>query len=86
VENNSGFDIYEIQMSSISDASWERDLLGSRILYNGNSFTVTDITPGLYDIRVVDEDNDASIVNRVRVYEDMTWTLTPLGLVGCEFH
>jgi hypothetical protein len=85
VENGSGFNIYHLQMSSSNDHSWERDLLGSRILFDGNSFTVTGIVPGLYDIRVVDEDNDACVVNRVRVDEDMTWDLTPLGLVGCEF-
>lgn len=85
VNNNSGFNIYHIQMSSSYDISWEPDLLGSRILYDGNSFTVTGITPGLYDIRLVDEDNDQCIVKQVRVHEDMTWNLTPLGLVGCEF-
>lgn len=84
VENNSGFDIYEIHMSSVNDRSWERDLLGSGILFDGNSFTVT-APPGVYDLRVVDEDHDACVVSNVRVYEDMTWNLTPGGLLGCEF-
>jgi hypothetical protein len=86
VDNNSGIAIYHVQMSSTRDRSWERDLLGSGILYDGNSFTVTDITPGYYDIKVVDQDGDACVVNSVSVFNDMEWNLTPFRLVGCELH
>lgn len=86
IQNDSGYDIYEIHMSSIYDGSWERDLLGRHFLSTGNSFDITGITSGRYDIKVVDEDGDSCIVQQVAVYQDRTWTLTPLGLVGCEFH
>ena len=86
IQNNSGYDIYEIHMWSIDDGSWERDLLGRHVLSSGNSFDITAITSGRYDIKVVDEDGDACIVQQVPVYHDKDWTLTPLGLVGCEFH
>lgn len=84
VDNNSGIAIYHVQMSSTGDGSWERDLLGSGILYDGNSFTVTNIMPGFYDIRVVDQDGDACVVNGVGVFSNMEWNLTPFRLVGCE--
>jgi hypothetical protein len=86
LQNNSGFDIYEIHMSSIYDGSWERDLLGRHVLSSGNSFDITNIASGRYDIKVVDEDGDACILRQVPVYQDRSWNLTPLGLVGCEFH
>ena len=73
-------------MSSVNDHSWERDLLGPRVLNDGYSFSVTDIAPGLYDIRVIDEDRDSCVINGVRVYHDLTWNLTSLELGGCEFH
>ena len=85
IVNNSGFTIEEVHMSLANDPSWRRDLLGRSILRDGYYFTVTGIRPGLYDIEVVDEDSNRCVVNNVRVYEDMTWNLTPLGLVGCEF-
>ena len=86
IQNNSGYDIYEIHMSSVFDGSWERDLLGRHVLSTGNTFDITGITSGRYDIKVVDEDGDACIVQQVAVYQDRSWNLTPLGLVGCEFH
>jgi hypothetical protein len=85
VENDSGYAIYKLQMSSVNDNSWERDLLGSYILYDGYSFTVSNISPGSYDIRLIDEDHDACVINDVRVNGDLTWNLTPVELVGCEF-
>ena len=84
--NNSGYDIYEIHMSSINDDSWESDLLGRHVLATGNSFEITNITSGRYDIKLVDQDGDTCIVQQVSVYQDRSWNLTPLGLVGCEFH
>ena len=77
-KNNSGFAIYKFQMSSLNDDSWERDLLGPRVLNDGYSFTVTDIAPRLYDIRVIDEDRDSCVINGVRAYPDLTWNLSPL--------
>ena len=86
IQNNSGYDIYEIQMSPSVDGFWERDLLGHHVLSTGNSFVISNITSGRWDIKVVDEDGDECIIQQVPVYQDRTWTLTPLGLVGCEFH
>ena len=86
LQNNSGFDIYEIHMSSVNDDSWEPDLLGRHVLSTGNSFDITDITSGRYDIKLVDEDGDTCIVQQVAVYRDRVWNLTPGSLLGCEFH
>jgi len=86
LQNNSGYDIYEVHMSSVFDGSWERDLLGRHVLSTGNSFEITNIVPGRYDIKVVDEDGDSCILQQVPVYQDRSWNLTPLGLVGCQFH
>lgn len=39
--NNTGYDIYVVNVSSSSSDSWEEDLLGSQILPYGSSISIT---------------------------------------------
>ncbi len=39
--NNTGYPIYKVNVSAASTNSWEEDILGSDILPNGSSVTVT---------------------------------------------
>ena len=52
--NNSAEPIFYIHMSPSSDTTWGEDLLGSSVLHVGEQFRISGITPGLWDIRVVD--------------------------------
>lgn len=83
VVNSSGIKIDTIQMSRTIDDSWGPDLLGNYTLPDGYSYHFTKYA-GVYDIRLLDKDGDACVVDGVHVDEDLTWTLTPLELIGCE--
>src|SRR5437868_6178499 len=84
IHNVSGFSIYYLFMSSASDDSWKRDLLGRRVLMSGGQFTVTDIPPGRYDLKLVDEDGDTCVVGNFGLYRDSVYRITPDKLIGCE--
>ena len=84
MENDTGLDIYQVRLSSVSDRSWERDLLGSRIFENGTPFTITQISPGDYDIAFVDEDRDVCVLHNVAIYSDLQWDLSLGWLLNCE--
>jgi hypothetical protein len=86
IVNSSGFEINEIHISSVGDSSWEHDRLGTNVLRSGHKYTIGGILPGYYDIKLIDEDNDSCIMKSVYVNNNLTWTLTPLDLVGCETH
>lgn len=76
VENASSQAICYLYLSYADDDSWGPDQLGSsRILYPGNSFTLTNIRSGVYDIKA--RTCDGEVVTRfgIRVYEDKIWTL-----------
>ena len=47
--------IFYVYMSPSSDTSWGQDLLGSNTLAIGQSLTLSNITAGVWDIRVVDD-------------------------------
>lgn len=56
MQNTSNTDIYYIHMSPSEQSTWGPDLLGREILRIGQTFTIQGITPGNWDVRVVDRD------------------------------
>jgi hypothetical protein len=63
IVNDTGYDFYYLFVSSSKDEDWGDDLLGMDILLYGESFEVTLPHPltaeNLYDIMVIDEDDDS---------------------------
>jgi hypothetical protein len=84
MENHTGYNMYELRLSSVNDPSWERDLLGAGVFEDGNTFTVTRISPGRYDIAFVDEDADVCVLHNVPIFSNLNWDLSQSWLLGCE--
>jgi len=84
--NNSAYDIYHIYLSSSEDPTWHRDLLGDDILTTADAIDVVNISPGQYDLRLVDEDGDACVKMKVQFFQNKTVNITNNWLLGCEFH
>ena len=84
VNDTGGWDIWYVYISPSTDDSWGDDWLGSDILYDGDSveFNVYD---GVYDIRLVDEDDDEYIRYGVEVYGDYEWWVTLDDLGEADF-
>ena len=82
ITNNTGFDIITLNVSSSSTGDWEEDVLGTRILRNGQTHQVNFSGKGspVYDIKAVDEDGDEYYRMGVNVLtEDVTLTLGDLS-------
>jgi len=85
IRNGSQYDIYDVRMSSSSAGLWGPDLLGpSRILGSESTFTITDVVPGFYDVRLEEQDHDVCVVKNIPFFSDKTWDLTTAGLLECE--
>ena len=85
MENNTGLDIYEVHLSSATDGSWRRDLLGSGIFEDGSSFTINQISPGRYDLLIVDREGGSCSVRNFPIYGNRNFDLTLGWLVdNCE--
>jgi len=54
IANVSNEAIYYIHMSPTSQNTWGPDLLGNQVLQRGQVFTISNIGPGYWDVRVVD--------------------------------
>ncbi len=83
--NQSKWEIHHLYLSSSDDEDWGPDQLGKDVLEKGQSFTLTDIDCDKYDIRIVDEDDDACVIEKVSLCEDTTeWKITDKVLLKCE--
>jgi hypothetical protein len=85
IRNGSEFDISQIFLSKVSHSTWEEDVLGLSVLRSGRSVDVTNIDPGFYDVKLVDEDGDVCILHRINLLRDRTWSINTEGLLDCEF-
>ena len=85
ISNKSSFDIYHMFLSPEQEDKWGPDQLGEKVIHSGESFTLNDIPCGEYDIKLIDEDGDACVVEGIVMCKDHThWDLTNSELAKCE--
>ena len=86
IQNSSDFSFLEIYLSSVGDASWGRDLLGSTdILSPGETLEISGIECDDYDVRIVDEDQDECIVTEVDLcLNNEFWVVDNSELASCQ--
>jgi hypothetical protein len=76
LENRSSVELCHLYISPAGSDNWGPDQLDDQTVPSGSDFTVTDITPGVYDLRVEScggtsvEQRDADIT------VEFTWTIT----------
>jgi hypothetical protein len=84
IYNDSTYDIYQVFVTDENSGSWGPDLLGSDILYPGESLVV-DVDCGYYDVRVVDElDAVCDFYSVDLCYNDEAWSITDSLLASCD--
>ena len=76
VVNNTGYTLEYLYISDNSSDSWEDDVLGRRVLEEGDTFKLSLPENGTYDFKAVDEDEDSYIKWNVMVRGNQTITFT----------
>lgn len=83
--NASSWAIRNVYLTPFDAEHWGRDQLGTHTLKTGASLELTGIACDTYDIRLVDEEGDACIIQDVDLcLQDARWTLDNDELVGCQ--
>ena len=57
---------------------------GDEILANGESLTLTGVSKGKWDVRVVDEDGDECIIEDVAINSNDKWVIEDDDLLACQ--
>ena len=83
VANSSDYVIHKLFVSSSKSRNWGPDQLGKETIGRAERFTLRNIPDGVYDLKIVDEDDDECIVEGVRINGDMMWTLTDTVIENC---
>jgi len=81
VTNNTGFTVYYLYVSPADAQSWEEDVLGDDVIMNGETYRVTlsGYNSSIFDIRLVDEDDDTYTFMGVNVAtQDLNVSLADL--------
>jgi hypothetical protein len=83
--NKSQWAIHELYFSPTNATEWGDDQLGKQTIPNGGTFTLNGIPCNKYDVRLVDEDGDACVVEDVAVCANKdSWEITDKDLLGCQ--
>ncbi len=82
--NRSNWDIHELYFSPADQKSWGPDQLEDEIIKHGETFKLTKISKGNYDVKFVDEDGDSCEVEDVDFTSSERFVLTENALLGCQ--
>ena len=86
-DNKSQFAIHHLFLSPVKENEWGPDQLGDKdedVIEPGETFTLNQIAPNKYDVKIVDEDDDECVVAGVKIAANETVTLNDADLVGCQ--
>jgi hypothetical protein len=82
IANGAGQSIYYLYVSAASSSSWGSDQLGSSVIANGSSFTLTSVPAGSYDVKVIFADGTIRYQYGVSVTSGNTTTVTFSAVSG----
>lgn len=82
VQNNTDYAFYYLYLSSTSSTEWGEDRLGDEVISAGEEMSFL-IESGSYDIKIVDEDDDACIRNGISLSRDVSLTYDNSQWIDC---
>ena len=83
IKNSSKYAIFNLYVASSEDEKWGPDQLRDNTIDLGGTFTLTDLVPGEYDIRFVDENGSECVLKKIGVFKNISWSLTTEWLEKC---
>jgi hypothetical protein len=78
VTNNSGREIHHLYLSPVDRNAWSPDLLEGRVVRTGETFTISDISCGGNEIKIIAEDKDGCFLYGIMgcAQASTGWTIT----------
>ena len=85
IVNKSSWSIHELYFSPVDDDEWGDDQLGAQTIEPGEKFTLSGVPCDSWDVRVVDEEGDACVVEDVALCADTDkWVINDSDLLACQ--
>lgn len=85
VVNDSDWAIHHMFLSPVDDDQWGPDQLGEYTIEPGEAFTLENVPCDLYDVKLIDEDDDECVITEVEICKaDQSWVVTSEDLASCQ--
>ncbi|CAI8816452.1 DUF2574 family protein [Pseudomonas sp. IT-P12] len=84
IENKTSLEIHEVYFAPSIDGDWGDDRLGDYILEPGNQLTLTDIAPGKWKLRLIDEDEDECILKDQKIVLSTSFDIRDDDFLKCK--
>jgi hypothetical protein len=84
IRNKSSWDLHYLYVGPAGDPDWGPDQLGDQVILSGETFTLSRIACGRYDLQLIDEDGDACAIYDVALCDDKAWDITDKHLLTCQ--
>jgi hypothetical protein len=86
VVNQANFSIiHRLYLAPAKSNQWGENKLQNQTVAKNGRFTVRDIAPGVYDLKVIDDDDDSCVVPEINIDQNKEWKLTDMVMLKCVF-
>ena len=75
--------IHQLYIAPAKSNNWSENKLQSKKIARTERFTISNLAPGMYDLKVIDDDNDTCVFPDINVDQNKEWKLTDNAMVGC---
>jgi len=83
--NASGVTLYELYIAPCGSQHWGPNQFGAAALSSSRTFTIADIQPGCYDLKVTVPFWNECLIEGATVRGHIAWTITPMMLGSAVF-
>ena len=86
VINEANFSIiHKLYIAPAKSQSWSDEKLQSQKVKKNGRFTIRDIAAGVYDLKVIDDDDDSCVFSNISIDQNKEWKLTDMNMIKCVF-
>jgi hypothetical protein len=86
VINEANFSIiHKLYIAPAKSQSWSDEKLQNQKVKKNGRFTIRDIAAGVYDLKVVDDDDDSCVFSNISIDQNKEWKLTDMNMIKCVF-
>jgi hypothetical protein len=85
VVNDANFSIiHKLYIAPTKSKKWSDDKLQNQTVAKNGRFTIRDIPGGVYDLKVIDDDDDTCVIPNINIDQNKEWKLTDTIMMTCD--
>jgi hypothetical protein len=77
--------IHQLYIAPAKSNNWGENKLQTKKVARTERFTISNIAPGMYDLKVVDDDDHTCVFPDINMDQNKEWKLTDNAMIACVF-